>query len=286
MPDMQHLEEFKKIVETHYPALTKSQKQVARSILADLSLVSTHNALQVAQIAGVSDATVIRFCSAIGFAGYADLQKRLRKLFFSGRYLQRLEKSSQPADDQDALQAHAAVHKGIIDATCETLSRPDFEQAVSMIQKASQVYVLALRSLYSASFFLGNMLRLFFGKGEVLSLNEGYGYEKMTVIGPDDLLIGMSFERYTRHTAELLRFGKARGAGVIAIVDSPLAPLCETADVKLVVVSESGEAYDSLIGLMHLIETLLSVLVSRSQDTVKRNLDFFEKSIAPHIYIE
>ncbi len=83
-----------------------------------------------------------------------------------------------------------------------------------------------------------------------------------------DVIIGISFPRYSTRTLEAMRFAKRTGAQVIAITDGPMSPLCETADCALTARTEMSSFVDSLTAPMSLINALLVSLGLRRKEAL------------------
>jgi len=274
------------IIKNKYDSLPDSQKLVAEAVIKDISMMVTNSALQIANKVGVSDATVIRFAISLGFSGYSDMQNFVRKAFVKGRTLRKLETSIASNGNDDIFLRVCQAHKNLIDMAYENISRSDFNRVVSLILEADHIYTMGFRSSFGPSYYFGNLLRLFLGNASVLTLEEGHFYESLMKLSDKDLVIGISFSRYSKISYDILEIVKEKGAKIITISDSLLSPISKFADVQLTVPTDISTPYDSIIGLVSLIEAILSFIAIKSTKRVESNLDDFEKTLASRVFIK
>ena len=161
--------------------------------------------------------------------------------------------------------------------TIEETSKEDFENAVNAIAKARTIYIFAVRSSAALASFLGYYYSLIFENVKIIN---NYGeteiYEKLFRISSDDVIIGISFPRYSNAAIQALTFAKRRGAGVIALTDSASSPIAAVADHVLIAKSDMAAVVDSLVAPLSMINALIVATVLRMDDEVKHTFGMLE----------
>ena len=130
--------------------------------------------------------------------------------------------------DMDHSQVLAKVLKADmqnIRATMDEIDIRVFEAAIDKILQARQIYVLGLRASAPLAQFLAHYLKYIFPNVTLVTSGISDVFEQLMRINDEDLLIGISFPRYTSRTLEAMELAKNRGASLLAITDGPLSPL-------------------------------------------------------------
>ena len=158
---------------------------------------------------------------------------------------------------------------------------------MSRILSARSVYVIGLRSAAPLAQFLVNYLRYMFDPVRLVSGGAADGPEEMLELRPSDVLIGISFPRYSARTLEVMRFARHCGAQVVAVTDGPMSPLCDVADACLTARTDMASFVDSLAAPISVINALLVALSLRRKDALSdhfRRLEDIWKSY--RVYLE
>ena len=142
---------------------------------------------------------------------------------------------------------------------------------VEEISKASAIYLLGLRSAAPLSEFFGYYLRYIFDDVRVISSTVNDTFETIARIKPGDVMIAISFPRYSNRTLECMQFAKSRGVKVIGITDGPLSPLHEVASLCLAARTDMTSFADSLAAPMSLINALIAALGNLKRETLNYN---------------
>ena len=223
------------LINSEFVKLSKGQKIIAQFILSDYDKVAFMTAAKLGESVGVSESTVVRFANALGFDGYPELQKSLQELIKTKlTTVQRVEMSKEYSSDFATLQKVLKSDMENIRGTLDDIDPLAFESAINRITTAKKIYIVGLRSsatlgeylAFYLNFILDNVVLVNYGISDV--------FEQILKVNKDDLVIGISFPRYSKKTYELLRFAKEQGANIIAITDSKTAPIAEiSADILL-----------------------------------------------------
>jgi DNA-binding MurR/RpiR family transcriptional regulator len=254
--------------------LSKSHRRIAECIVTHYDKVVFMTASRLGEYVGVSESTVVRFAAALGYTGYPQLQKALQELI---RHRLTAAQRFEMTSDMDHAQVLNKVLKADIQNIRSTLDELDvdaFELAIDKIIQARRVYVLGLRASAPIAQFFTHYLRFIFRDVECVTSGVSDVFEQLARIGEEDLLIGISFPRYTSRSIEAMEFARSRGADLIAITDGPLSPLHTTADICLNAKSDMTSFVDSFAAPLSLINALIVALAQRRRQEVS---DYFEK---------
>lgn len=257
--------------------LSKSHRRIAECIVTHYDKVVFMTASKLGEYVGVSESTVVRFAAALGYSGYPQLQKALQELIHHRLTAsQRFEMTS----DMDHSQVLNKVLKADIQNIRSTLDEIDldaFEHAIDMIIQARSIYVMGLRSSAPIAEFLAHYLKFIFPNVRVVTSGVSDVFEQLSRIGEGDLMIGISFPRYTSRSIEAMEYARRQGASLIAITDGPLSPLHSTSDVCLMAKSDMSSFVDSFAAPLSLINALIVALAQRRRTELSEYFERMEK---------
>ena len=213
---------------------SKGQKRIAAFILDNYDRAAFMTAARLGETASVSESTVVRFAAELGYDGYPAMQKALQEMIRSKlTSVQRIEVSNDRIGDQDVLSMVMQSDIEKIRLTMEEADRTGFERAADAIVGARRIYILGIRSASAITSFLGFYFNLIFENVVLIhSTSVSEVFEQIFRIGPGDVIIGVSFPRYSRRTVKAMQYARSRGATVVAVTDSEASPLCRTAVVS------------------------------------------------------
>jgi DNA-binding MurR/RpiR family transcriptional regulator len=188
-----------------FPRLSRRQKQVARFVVDDESFVTFASVAEVAQKAGVSTATVVRFCQALGYEGYPHLQAAIRqrlphfttavqRLPRFATAVQRLEERlTSPIPESDVLARVFAADIGNIKHTTELVDSDTFEAAVTEIGCATGILVVGEGLSASPALFFAHSLKVMGFPVQVVTTGGAPLSLELSALRPGDLLVGIYF---------------------------------------------------------------------------------------------
>lgn len=248
--------------------LTAGQKRVLKYILEHNDEAVFMTATKLSKKAGVGETTVVRLAQVLGFQGYSDMQRHLREEFQDRlSTVSRLEESIKDVRNEgDLLKKIIQQDISNLTRTLQDISPATFQKAVKDITESKTIYVAGLRGSHAPAIILG--LYLNFLKKDARLLVPGYGdvWNVLFGLGPDDLVIGISFPRYTRLTVEILEYAHNHGAKVGAITDSLVSPLAEYADWVLPVYSNMDSFIESFTASISIANALLTAVSIQNLD--------------------
>ena len=236
-------------------------------------------ASRLGKTVNVSESTVVRFAAELGYDGYPSMQKALQEMI-RGKLtsIQRMEVANDRIGDQDVLSTVLQADMEKIRLTLEETDREDFDQAVDAILSARRIYIVGARSAAALAEFLGFYFRLIFDEVVLVQTTSVSGtFEQMLRVGEKDVVIGISFPRYSSQTVQAMRFARDRGARVLAITDSAASPLTGTASVTLTAKSDMASFVDSLVAPLSLINALIVAVGRRKKTDVSRTFSTLER---------
>jgi DNA-binding MurR/RpiR family transcriptional regulator len=210
----------------------------------------------------VSQATVSRLSRALGFRGFPDFQKELQRLFRNKlTTTSRLQKTVEKvASEKDVLSKVLQTDMENIAGTLQGIPLPEFRRFVQCLASADRIVIVGLRSIHSLAVFMAVALE--FLQREVWLVQPGIGdmWDRMAGLKKGDVVLGISFPRYTKETVELLRWAKTRRMKTLAITDSPISPLAQHADHVLTARYQMDSFIESFTAPLSLINAIVTAL--------------------------
>lgn len=263
-------ENFQAKMEKIYSGLSKGHKKIADYIMSNYEKASFMTAANLGKAVGVSESTVVRFASNVGFEGYPELQKYLQEMVKSHlTSVQRMEVSASRFEGDDFIGNAFAADIEMIKATRDGVSREAFEKSVEAINSARKIYILGVRSSAAIASFAAFYFR-YLSENVVLidTSSSSELFEQMFRINSEDVCIAISFPRYSNQTVKALSFAKDRGATIISITDGEMSPIAPFATHLLVAKSNMVSFVDSLVAPLSLINALIAACARKKSDDV------------------
>lgn len=222
---------------------------------------------------------VVRFATHLGYKGYPEFQRELEELVRNKlNSIQRMEVTYGKVPQSEILDTvlHSDIEK--IKMTLEAVDHEAFNLAVETILNAENIYVVGIRSCAPLAEFLAFYLNLIFDGVRLLNTNSASElFEQMIRIGERDVIIGISFPRYSMRTLKALEFANNRNAKVITLTDSIHSPMNLYSSCNLIARSDMASIVDSLVAPLSVINALVVALSMRKQKTVVATLEALEK---------
>ena len=268
---------IKDIIDIYYGGLSKGHKKIADYINSNYEKASFMTACDLGKAVGVSESTVVRFASHIGFEGYPEFQKNLRETVKNRlTSVQRME-AAEKIDGNNIIDAAFLGDIEMIKSTRENISREAFNGAVNSINRAKKIYVLGVRSSASLASFAAFYMGFLYDVTLVDTSATSEMFEQMFRISDEDVCLAFSFPRYSSQTIKALRFAQSRGTTIISVTDGETSPIAEYATHLLVAKSSMVSFVDSLVAPLSLINALIAAAARERQDEVHSNLEELEK---------
>lgn len=266
-------------INKNYSKMSKGQKLLATYISDNYDKAVFLTAAKMGEFVGVSESTVVRFAMSLGYKGYPEFQSALEDLVTNKlNSVHRMEvtygRISQSAILETVLKSDADKLK----TTLEKIDHSAFDLAVNTILEAKNIYIVGIRSCAPLASFLSFYLTLMFDNVKLLQTNSSNEiFEQMVRIGEEDVIIGISFPRYSMRTLKALEFANNRSAKVITITDSIHSPMNLYSSCNLIADSDMASIVDSLVAPLSVINALIVALCMKKQKEVAKTLTALEE---------
>ena len=266
-------------IQSELPGFSKGQKQIARFILEHYDKAAFMTASRLGVTVGVSESTVVRFATELGYDGYPHLQRALQEMICNKlTSVQRMEVAGDRMGGRDVLQTVLHADTDMIRVTLDEIDRDAFQGAVDALMGAKRIYILGVRSSSALASFLGFYFNLLFENVTLVHTNSvSEIFEQVLRVGPGDVLFGISFPRYSKRTLSAMKYARDRGARVIALTDSQLSPLARVADHVLLARSDMASFVDSLVAPLSVINALIVAVGMSRRDEIEQTFNKLER---------
>ncbi len=256
---------------------SRGQKRIAEYILSDYDKAAFMTAGKLGKAVHMSESTVVRFAFALGYDGYPAMQKALQEIVHSRlTSIQRIE-ASDAFFGTDVVTSVLQTDMDKIGVAIEEIDRTAFETVVDKLVAARHIYILGVRSSSFLAGYLNFYLHLIFENVTLVTSNSaGEILESMLRIGPEDVLVGISFPRYSQSTVKGVQFAHDRGADVVAITDSDVSPLYPLASAVLLARSDMISFVDSLVAPFSLLNALIVAAGHRKNADIAQTFNRLE----------
>lgn len=267
-------------INQYYGKMSKGQKTIANFIYDHYDQAVFMTAAKLGDTVGVSESTVVRFASYVGYSGYPEFQKDLEE------WVQNKINSVQKIDAKYGRSTQSEILTSVLNAdiekitdTIDNLDPAAFETAVSIILEAKNIYIMGIRSCAPLADFLHFYLNMIRGNVILLrSTSVSETFEQMIRIDEKDAMIGISFPRYSMRTLKAMEFANDRNAKVIAITDTVHSPMNLYSSCNLLARSDMVSIVDSLVAPLSLINALVVAMCLKRPADVTKNLKELESA--------
>ena len=266
-------------IEDRYQKFSKGQKKLADFIREDYDKAAFLTAARMGEEVGVSESTVVRFAMALGYDGYPGFQRALGELVRTKlNSIQRMEVTYGRISQGEILASVLQSDIEKIKLTMEAIDHGSFEMAVDTILKARRIYVIGIRSCAPLASFLSFYLNLICPNVTAVTTNSSSEiFEQLIRIGEEDVIIGISFPRYSMRTLKALEFASNRKAKVITLTDSVHSPMTLYSSCNLIARSDMASIVDSLVAPLSVVNALVVALCMKKQKEVISTLETLEQ---------
>lgn len=279
MRNIQKSNDLLSIIQEKYDDFSKGQKLIASYITNHYDKAAYVTAAKLGEIVGVSESTVVRFAIELGFDGYPKLQKVLQELIKSKlTAVQRIEVSSNRINEDNILKSVLQSDMDKIKITLEQIDTNKFNEIVETILSAKRIFILGVRSSAPLASFLGFYFNLIFDNVRLVhTTSVSEMFEQIIKAQSGDVVIGISYPRYSKRTINALQFAKNQGVKTIAITDSAESPIAQAASMYLLARSDMASFVDSLVAPLSLLNALIVAIGMRRKNDVYSTFEKLEK---------
>ena len=267
------------LIRNGMPGFSKGKRRIADAILHSYDRAAYMTASRLGEMVGVSESTVVRFANELGFEGYPEFQRAVQELVKTKLTPnQRIDITDQRIGEGNLIEKvmHSDMEK--IRYTLESIDRDTFSAAVDAIVSARNIYIFGVRSSASLAGFLNFNLNMIFDNVRLVQPTSSSDvFEQILGISEQDVLIGISFPRYSTKVVNAVKYARDRNASVIALTDSTLSPIAEHANYLLTAQSDMASFVDSLVAPLSIINSILVAITQKKRDAVKERFEHLEQ---------
>jgi len=258
-----------------YSKLSKGQKLLATYITDNYDKAVFLTAAKLGEVVGVSESTVVRFAMHLGYRGYPEFQSELVRNKLNS--IQRMEVTYGRISQSKILESVLKSDAEKINSTLEKIDQAAFEMAVDTILNAKHIYIIGIRSCAPLASFMAFYFTLMFENVRLIQTSSSSEiFEQMVRIGKEDVIIGISFPRYSMRTLKAMEFANNRSAKVITLTDSVHSPMNLYSSCNLIADSDMASIVDSLVAPLSVINALIVALCMKKQRDVAKTLEMLE----------
>lgn len=238
---------------------SKGRKILAKFITESYEEAAFMTAAQVGKIVGVSESTVVRFASDLGFDGYPGMQKAMQRLLH--RKMSPDCQTDTNYYDNDAISKAFRSEMDSIRRTALSLDRNTFHKVVTSISTCHSIYIVGTGSDALLAEYFGNHLSLLFKNVHIITgLATSDLLNKLLFIDANDVIVGIDVAGFPAMLETAIRHCNAIDATTIAISNSKDSLLANNCDHVLLVKCEDSISAGSVVAPISLINALIRAL--------------------------
>lgn len=266
-------------MESMLTTFSKGQRRIATFIAESYDKAAFMTASKLGKSVGVSESTVVRFAMELGYEGYPSMQKALQEMVMNHlTTVQRMGVANDRIDSMDVVTSVLQSDMEKLRQTADHLSRDDFQKSVDALLSAKGIYVIGVRSASALARFAGYYLNYMFENVHVVTASGGSEMlEKLVNVKADDVVLAISFPRYSTATIKGVQHCRQAGATVLGLTNSSLSPLAQICDYTLIAKSDMVSFVDSLVAPLSVLNALLVALASGRKNVIQKNFDTLER---------
>lgn len=262
------MKDILKQISEKYPTYTPQQGKIAEFLFHNLDQAILMNSRKIAAKTDVSEATLLRFITGLGFSNFAEFKQSIGQ-----KVLDDYSTAKRLVDSAKILEGRTSLFTDILEgdiknigALSSQISKEVFDEAVGKMCKARTLYILGLRSSFSLAFYLAFDLRFFLSSVRLIKLGVGDIPEQLRDIDQSDVLVVISFKRYTREVVRITEKVKRKGTFILAITNSELSPISQLSDMVLIAETKIPAYFESYTAPISLLNALIAAIAFREKE--------------------
>lgn len=266
-------------IEEKMSTFSKGQRLIATYILEHYEKAAYLTASKMGKLVGVSESTVVRFAIELGYEGYPDFQHSLQEIIRNRlTSFQRIEVTNSLIGDGNVLDKVLLSDAEKLRRTMEEIDHRSFEEAVDRIVAANTIYIIGVRSSSALAGFLNYNFRMIFDHVKFVQTTSGSEmFEQIMRIREGDVMIAISFPRYSKRIINAVEYARSKNADVVALTDSKLSPIAAYANQLLIAQSDMASFVDSLVAPLSIINAMVAAVARKKQDELTERLRALEE---------
>ncbi len=265
-------------------SIPKKLRRVIKYIIDNPDDVAISTSRDLAKKLDVNPATIVRASKELGYKGYAELKQDKKDTFRkkNNPYEIILESLDGESNSGDLIKKSMLKNIDVLNDTVANINVKDIETVSKLIHDSDRTYIIGLLPTSRAiAGFMGGELRTYHpGVLEIMTVNI-FLFDFIRHCKPGDVVIGISFgEGLDKITSESMKKAQANGATTVAITDSTISTLLQSADHKLITASPGEFVYSSTIGALNIAIAIIHCFIKLGGEEYKEKLDETQKLMA------
>lgn len=249
------LEDLLDFIRQEHDTFPAAQRLVAAYVVENYLKIPFLSITTLAKNIGVSENTVVKFCNHLGYAKFTEFKKVFSEYAHAELILSnRLLESDSGALSDDAFACELEESMASIRATLtDPFNQKNLPQLLTMMHKAKHIYITGGRASGAIATFFANLLRYLHFRVYAITLGVGDYLDQLAMADADDLIIAISFPRYTAQVVDGIRDMHEAGVPIVLITDPGLSPAYPYADLVFQCYIDSDAYFPRYSGCLALI---------------------------------
>lgn len=273
-PPPQDYEELIRVIHDRHDTMSKTYQRISVYLTQNPNDVAVHSVNAIAERCGIHASSFVRFAQSLGYKGFKELQALFQRRLataapgFEAR-VKALETELQGSEDRSEMGfLRDLVVRDIasLQSLLEEIDPAALTLAADLLAKAETVYLLGQLRSAPVVELLRYVLTMLGKRCVLLDSGGGLATHMARTIGPNDVLLAVSFRFYANEVVNIVEEAGGNGADIIAISDSTLSPLAKWAKVLFAVPEHDYTFSRSLAAPMCLSQALVVAVAARVQD--------------------
>ncbi len=246
------------MIEKNMISFSKGQKLIARYILDNYDKAAFMTASRLGKSVQVSESTVVRFATQLGYDGYPSMQRALQEMI-RGKLtsIQRIQASDGVLGGSNLVTNVLQRAMERIRMAIDQTDASEFERTVNALAGAKRIYIIGFRSSSFLAGYLNFYFRLIFDNVTLVQGGAAGTFDQIFRVSPGDAVFTICFPRYSELAIKTLRFAKERGATILGLTDSEMSPVARMSESVLLIRNEMISFVDSLAAPMSMLNALI-----------------------------
>ena len=264
-------------IEKNMSSFSKGQKLIARFILEDYDKAAFMTASRLGKTVQVSESTVVRFATQLGYDGYPSMQRALQEMI-RGKLtsIQRIKASEGELSGSDLVTNVLQRDMEKIRMAMDQTDGAEFGQVVDIIAQAKHIYIVGFRSSSFLAGYLNFYFRLIYDNVTQVQGGAAGTFDQLFRVGPGDVVIAICFPRYSELALKTVQYAKDRGAIIIGVTDSEMSPVYQMSSGSLLVRNEMISFVDSLAAPMSMLNALILASAQKQETDISATFSELE----------
>ena len=269
--------------------LAPAERRVARTLFTTNLVAGFDTVAELAARSGVSGPTVVRFANKLGFTGYSEFQRALRRDVAARIDSPLRLYARNPAEHRGDRLLDAARDTFVrgLEATFASLPQGEFDAVIALLaDRRRTVWTSGGRFTQAGAELLHAHLYQLRPRARVIAYTPAGRADALLDLSRRDVVVMFDLRRYQKDTFALAEAAKKRGATIVLITDPWLSPIADLADHVLAVDVDAPSPYDSMVPCVALVEALVAGVVDRLGDATRRRISTLERLRAGYTWDE